>query len=553
MDHNKLRLGLLLDSYEVPAWAFAALERVKKSCCAEITLIVLNDCDRVGKPGLGGLWHRRHHLVYELFNQIDERLDHREPKAFKIKNLHEILSDVPAIHVKPGQMGKADYFAQSDIAIIKEYGLDILIKMGFGPLQGEILSASKYGVWSYYHGDPRVIRGGPPGFWEVVKSWPETGCVLHTVGEDSGIGKILYASWSFTHPFSPARNRSYYFWSSASFLSRQIELLHRLGDEQFFQEIEKYNRAFNLYDHKYYEAPANLLALRLILKLAARIIYRIYQKAFLRDQWYLLVDQRKNSSLSFSDFKKIMPPKDRFWTDPHVIQGKDNYFIFIEEYPYRAKKGHLSVLEMDKEGNVKNPVQILKTNYHLSFPFVFEWQGRYYLVPESAENRTIDLYECIEFPYQWKYKMTLMENVTALDTILFRAHDQWWLFTGIAENEGSIPQVELFLFFSNELFTKNWNPHPMNPLVSDVKSARQAGGLIVKDGKLYRPSQDCSKMYGFGFDLNEILALSENDYLEKKVASVRPEWDRKVEATHTIVYQENLVVIDAFTRRGKFF
>jgi hypothetical protein len=173
------------------------------------------------------------------------------------------------------------------------------------------------------------------------------------------------------------------------------------------------------------------------------------------------------------------------------------------------------------------------------------------MVPESRANRTINLYECVEFPYKWNFKKCLMENVSAVDTTLIQYANKWWLFTAMAENEAGAPNVELFLFYTDDLFEGKWKAHLQNPIISDVKSARPAGSLFIKDGKLFRPSQDCSKAYGYGFDLNEIMVLSETEYREKKVLSVRPDWDKNILATHTFAKQGNLTVIDAFTRSRK--
>jgi hypothetical protein len=207
---------------------------------------------------------------------------------------------------------------------------------------------------------------------------------------------------------------------------------------------------------------------------------------------------------------------------------------------------------MDERGNFGSPVPVLQRDYHLSYPFVFPWDGKYYLVPESAGNKTIDLYECVDFPYKWKIKMNLMEDILAVDTTLFYFNKKWWLFTGIGDNAGSFPQVELFLFYADELCTQEWASHPLNPIVSDVKRARPAGRIFMRDGKIFRPSQDCSKTYGYGFDLNEILSLSESQYRETKAVSVRPDWDEGTRGTHTFARAGKLTMIDAYRRKRKY-
>lgn len=288
-----------------------------------------------------------------------------------------------------------------------------------------------------------------------------------------------------------------------------------------------------------------------LLKLGGKLASRAYQRALLVDQWYLLFELNDQMSTSFGSFREIIPPKDRFWADPHVLRADGRYFIFVEEYVHRFRKGHISVMELDERGAYREPVQVLEREYHLSYPFVFEWQGKYYMVPESAAHASIDLYECVEFPYRWEFAMTLMNNVCAVDTTLFRHDGRWWLFTAMADDAASLPRVRLCLFSSAELLTDKWNSHPLNPIVSDARSGRPAGRILTIDGRILRPSQDCSRHYGYGFDLNEVSVLSDTEYIEKSVLSVRPGWDRKARGTHTFVREGRLTMIDAFTRRPR--
>jgi len=104
-------------------------------------------------------------------------------------------------------------------------------------------------------------------------------------------------------------------------------------------------------------------------------------------------------------------------------------------------------------------------------------------------------------------------------------------------------------FFSKELMSDEWEPHPLNPVVSDCKAARPAGKLFERDGRLYRPSQNCSVRYGYGFNLSLIEELSETDYRESVVTRVRPNWQRNLIATHTFNEAEGLHMVDGLYRR----
>ena len=280
-------------------------------------------------------------------------------------------------------------------------------------------------------------------------------------------------------------------------------------------------------------------------------LQRAYEKMRFLEQWYLLYDFSPEAPSSFAAFQPLMPPRDRFWADPHLVEAAGRYFVFVEEYLFRAGKGRIAVLEIDEQGRCGEAVPVLEQAYHLSYPCVFEWNGGYYMAPESAANRTIELYECVEFPYRWRFKMNLMHDVLAVDTTLFFHSGRWWLFAGMAGGSTSLPYAKLYLFFADSPLTCEWQAHPLNPLVSDAMCGRPAGSVWADHGALLRPSQDCSQRYGYSFDLNRILKLSSTEYAEERVMSVRPHWDAKVLATHTFARAGRLTVIDAFAQKPR--
>ena len=122
---------------------------------------------------------------------------------------------------------------------------------------------------------------------------------------------------------------------------------------------------------------------------------------------------------------------------------------------------------------------------------------------------------------------------------------KWWLFTSQSELPGGSPWDELHLYYSDDPLSDNWLPHPNNPIVSDARSARPAGKVFERNGKVYRPSQNCSRHYGYGFNICEITRMSETEYEERIVSSVEPNWSPELVATHTFNYEGGLTVVDA--------
>ena len=96
-----------------------------------------------------------------------------------------------------------------------------------------------------------------------------------------------------------------------------------------------------------------------------------------------------------------------------------------------------------------------------------------------------------------------------------------------------------------------WESHPLNPIVSDVRTARPAGKMFVRDGKICRPSQNCDGRYGIGFNLNHVTKLTESEYEEVLLCDIKPDWDKKLKGTHTLNFDKDFTVIDVYSFRKR--
>jgi hypothetical protein len=173
------------------------------------------------------------------------------------------------------------------------------------------------------------------------------------------------------------------------------------------------------------------------------------------------------------------------------------------------------------------------------------------MVPESAENRTIEVYRCINFPLEWEFSHNLMDDIAAYDATLLEHDGRWWMFVNMKERDGASSWDELHLFYSDSPLATEWTAHPQNPVVSDVCNARPAGKLFMEGGKLYRPSQNSAFQYGYGLNINEIIELSTTAYRERLVHAYRPDWDDAVSGLHSFSRAGNLVLIDVMNRQPK--
>ena len=542
---KKLRVGIMLDSYRLEAWDYKMLEAITKSDYASIELILLNESRDERKSYKDKILVNRNLLFYIAYTKLEDRFGQPRP-AFTPMDAKNLLKNVPVIGIKPKMDKYSDWFQAEDIERIKKSNLDVIIRRGFRILKGDILTTAKYGVWSYHHDDNTVIRGIPTGFWETFNRMGERGVILQILTEDLDNGIVLYRSYFPCYSNFVNENNNHCFLRSSLFVSRTLKKLYNEGEKTFLANIERENKNLIFYNGPLYVTPTNFKFLIMVIKQACRLSTLYIPSQLFQRQWFLMYDLQDTISTSFWRFKKIIPPRDRFWADPHVFFKDDRYYIFIEEYIYKKKKGHISLIEMQQSGKYSDPVIVLEEPFHLSYPHVFEYNGTLYMIPETQQTKSINLYQCTSFPSDWKHRATLLDAIDAVDSTILFHKNKWWLFANIAEPEGTSPDNELYLFSSDNLLSHTWNSHPMNPVISDVKRARPAGKIFERNGITYRPSQCCNPRYGYGINLNEIVELTETNYVENEIAHIEPKWDKNLMGVHTFCHENRLTLIDGY-------
>jgi len=271
---------------------------------------------------------------------------------------------------------------------------------------------------------------------------------------------------------------------------------------------------------------------------------------FFIDQWVIMTARGADyRSLRWSAFQPLIPDKDRYWGDPFVQEKNNCYYVFIEEKMYATGLGRIACLTLDQEGRLLSNQVVLERSYHLSYPYIFKQGSETFMIPETASNRTVELYRCVRFPDRWEFVKTMMTDVYAVDTTLLEHEDKYWLFTNVKTPGGSSLDA-LHLYYAASPFANRWTAHPHNPVVRDIRSARPAGRIFVQDGKLIRPSQDSSRRYGYALKFNLIQKLTETEYKETYESAFDPPGG-KILATHTFNQAGELTVIDAVVRRRR--
>ncbi|MBI1976886.1 MAG: hypothetical protein HYS56_05190, partial [Candidatus Omnitrophica bacterium] len=69
-----IRIGILMDSFDLPAWAYRMLEQIKKSNYAEIVLVILKDVKEQKKPLFLRIVENHNKLFYLIYSKLDKKL-----------------------------------------------------------------------------------------------------------------------------------------------------------------------------------------------------------------------------------------------------------------------------------------------------------------------------------------------------------------------------------------------------------------------------------------------------------------------------------------------
>lgn len=210
----------------------------------------------------------------------------------------------------------------------------------------------------------------------------------------------------------------------------------------------------------------------------------------------------------------------RFYADPFPIEHRGRVTLFVEDFVHAVGKGIISAVEFGPDGPLGTPVPVMEQPGHLSYPFVFERDGEVWMIPESCSAGRIDLFRATAFPGGWVRETTLIDNVVASDATLVEHGGLWWLFATVRDGGGSYSDA-LHLWSAPD-FRGPWTPHPGNPVLIDIASARPAGRMVLREGALLRPVQDCRLGYGKALGIARVTRLDGEGFSQEIETILRP-------------------------------
>ena len=537
---RRVRVGLVVAAPVAPEWVFALASALVAAGDVELSLVLVGEANGTGPPA------RKHPVATRLWSWT--------------KSVDAALQR-PIYRGSPRPAATAD-LRTTGLRVVHDAAgdLDVIINVAGASRSAALRRRAGVPVWWFDHDGgarwPEVERG----YAETVTGAPVTCCRLKALPDGVDAPIVLRSARFATHPLLGSENRMQLLWKSIPLVVQKLREL-RLTGEARVETGEVCEPAVGRLGEAGFIRLSWTLAGH-----AGRAAQFVARRLFWREQWFLLlddspgvvtgesVDSDRDISLVVRPTHAIRPGPDRYWADPHLLPGGDGRLVLVEEYMYGSRRGRITLLRLGDGGAVEEMRVVVEEDCHLSYPSVFEHGGQVYMVPESRELKRICAYRCTDFPWHWEPAATLADGILACDSSIVEHEGRWWLFATVDEDPWLVPRDTLHVFYAVDPLTGPWIPHPMNPVVCDVRRARSAGGLFMAEGRLYRPSQDCSRRYGYGIRINEIVRLSPTEFLEREASFVEPVWPGTC-ATHTYARDDHVVVIDAMRwlkgRRGQ--
>jgi hypothetical protein len=538
MASEPLTIGVLMDeSRQLPSWEFDMIaELLSADFIAGVVLIYVKPFDLPKRSD------QKSSVAFRLFERFERAWFKKLPDASIRMPIDDLPDKFGRLRARSMIMGSESRSQETDLLYVPNQLMNYAVT-----------EIPKYGSWRVQFGNVQNSASGMPGFWEVMHDDPVTTAKLMVNLSGDQRERIVYHAIATTVPFSVKNNFNAMARKASHFLPSRLRELYQIGDSHFFAKYPVAGAHLDLPMGGSSKAiPSSPLMIGLFLRNSARYLMYKWKRIVQKRKFILLYREGKLdfSVLDIAKFIPLVPPKRKFWADPFVIERANDRFIFFEEVECNSGKGRIAVIKIDPSGSCDPAQTILERPYHLSYPFIWEINGDYFLMPETSANRTVELYRCLKFPLEWEFSKCLLQDVVLEDPTLFFHEGWWWLFASTRVEKSCTSNDQLVIYFSPDLFRGDWTAHPSNPVITDVSNCRPAGKIFSIGDKIFRPAQNnASRQYGYSIQINEIELLTKTEYKEKLAFCISPDQYSEFTAIHTLNASSSMVVIDAIRGR----
>jgi len=525
-DAPPLRVGLLLNSRaQLPAYFTKIIEDINASNFARIELLIVRKKTASVPPD------KAHSALYRLYLRADARISPKDDPLATV-DCREILSQIETIEVDLEVESDKKHLLAIVVDKVRAADLDVLLCCGFDGLAGDILHGARYGIWSLESGVSEFYKASPPQFWELVELSDITGMTLQAMrNEDQDRMVLAESRFAIERTLSMSRNRFTPYWGSTNLVIQKLNELHRLG----WSRVQKRTLP-GVGPRELYQIPTNLEMLRWLAPALLRKAVRYPFRQPKVPHWQIAIRPsskplyRSETDHDLAGFRWIEAPKGHCWADPFAFQRGERLWLFFEDYSYEKKRASIACAEISARGDIGEAIVCLEhPSSHYSYPHLLRTGSEIFMIPESFDSGSVDLYRCKVFPNEWVHEKRLFEG-KFVDTTVWEHDGLWWLATTSA---APVPGAGSLLLFYSDSLRGTWHFHPENPISADARTNRGAGRVLRSGENLIRPSQNGAPFYGYSITFHEIVELSTQHYSERVLKTITPEHWKGLAGVHT--------------------
>ena len=536
-----LKFAIVCNDLILANWQVKCIQSLLKSDRVKLSLALIDTArtsDEKKETCLNRLSPSRfQYKIFEIYKRY-----FLKSQAFYRVHLREPFPEVTIkecdLQYLESPLNKFLYEIDSNESCSRTRTFDFILWFGAKKLSRLFLELPRYGVWSFSIGGNSIYGGDQTCFWEILRSDPVITANLFRISPEPEQVCLLRTGVFKTQIHSPSRNLDKIYFECAKWPAYVCnKILHTSNWDVNQSPSELQLTKFGV--------PTNSQTLSFFKKILWSKCRKGTRSLCESEDWNIgVVEQPICSFLNPKLSKKISwipkPDKNTFYADPFTIKKDDANYIFFEEFDYKTHSKWISYLRLNGQidASVIRDSGLIKNT---SYPYLIDYQGEIYCIPEAWYTKEIVLFKAVDFPSKWEKVCVLIENVSGVDSTVFRYSDLWWIAATIREED---PNLKLFLWYADSLFGP-YQPHLTNPVKIDVRSSRPAGTPFVHDSKLYRPAQDCSRTYGGGIVINVIKELTPVEFREEVATVIKSDGNVPyTDGIHTITAAGNITIID---------
>jgi hypothetical protein len=511
-----LRFGLLCDGKQLRRWQIDCVSALEDTGNAHASLLIVDDRS-TAMP--------RSSLLWRLYGKA--LLDH-SPLA-RLLPLPEQLAALPVIS------------AERRSEDVQSHELDFILDFSAHEPSAALHSGARRGVWAFRFGNQVKEDQAPPGFWDCLQGATTTGAELVRLSDQPG---LLERLWSGV------------FKADAAFFGRLTDKILRNALASPARVSRTWKDGDNAPPVQVFmpsppprPGPSNRDTIRFVFKQANGLLTKVARRLFRHQLWRVgIIDAPVQEVTGLTDAARASPPvrwlpnpAERFLADPFAIETEGGLLLLAEDYRWTTARGMISGVRLS-DTQVSEPRTVFDLPVHMSYPYLLRHERQLYCVPETNEAREVALYALDEQSLEWSKVEVLVGGRRLADSTIFEWNGRWWLLATDVEDD----QVLNLHAWHAPSLTGPWEEHAANPVKTDVRSSRPAGRPFVHEGRLYRPAQDCSDVYGGAVTINRVVELTPTHFLEETAAMVHPhqDWPAR-DGLHHLCGVGDLTVIDA--------